>query len=173
MTSVTSKTEHRTSEIPRLSASEWMLCLLNADHASTIKGKTVFVKQLFILGKELFEQVDRGFQFYPHRFGPYSRIFEDSLYRLIADGYVSESLARIYINQQPDKVRSDYALLPKGREEASRVISRLSDADRSKLDRYKRIMSSMGFWGLIHYVYSNYPEYTTVSEIAVSNQMEV
>lgn len=160
------KTESKQSSVLELSASEWMLCLLYVDNASPIRGKTAFVKELFVVGKELFRQVDRVFGFYPHRFGPYSKEFEVNLSKLIANGCISESSVRVYIDQQPDKVRSDYALLPRGLDEASRIVSRLSEMDRLRLAKYKRFLSNMGFWGLIHYVYSNYPEYTIASEIA-------
>lgn len=126
-----------------------------------------------MIGKELFAEVDQEFGFYPHRFGPYSREFEQNLSRLIDKGYVSEALVRASPDQQPERVRSDFTLLPKGQEEASRIAGDLSEDDRVLLTKYKRLLSNMGFWGLIHYVYSNYPEYTMASEIANVTQQEV
>lgn len=161
------KEEARTLDF---SPQEWMLILLGADNFSPIKGKTVFVKQLFVIGKELFPDLDRDFKFYPHRYGPYSGVFEQNLRALVEAGLVDETSNFIYTDTSPEKRRSDFRLLPPGKQCASSLLGRLPQAPRMELEKQKRVMSRMGFWGLIHYVYSNYPRYSVASEIGMTKE---
>src|SRR5438132_1664841 len=65
-------------QVPDLTHGEWMLALLGADGCQPIRGKTVFVKELFVLGKEIAPQIEKKFDFFASKYGPYSAHFEPS-----------------------------------------------------------------------------------------------
>lgn len=150
---------------PELSPGEWMVALLGADNASPIFGKTAFVKQLFVLGKEVESQVDAKFAFFASRFGPYSSAFEPALTHLIKSGLVSEQRVPKAFFVEGARIRHDFSLTPKGVELANRILARIPESELEKITTYKRVLSTLGFWGLIHYVYTKYPEYTVFSEL--------
>jgi len=152
-------------EPPELSTSDWMLVLLGSDEGSPILGRTVFVKLLFVIGKELVPQIDSKFGFFPSRYGPYSDQFQPSLTKLVFSGLVQETEAPAAHIDLVGISRYDYYLLSPGLARANELLKRLPGVLTKRISEYKRALTSLGFWGLIHYVYTNYPEYTLASEL--------
>jgi hypothetical protein len=145
-----------------LKPTEWLLALLEANNAQPILGKTVFIKQLFVIGKELFTDIDKKFGFYPYNYGPYSLPFEQSLSNLIEDELVQVTFSE---KELPNNGRYDYVLSPKGKIVAKQVFLKLSIESQRSITLYKRTLSKLGFFGLLNYVYSNYPEYAINSKL--------
>jgi uncharacterized protein YwgA len=152
--------------VPEFDASQWIAIWLALDNQSPVRGKTAFVKQLFVISKENVPAIDRTFQFFPHRYGPYSKVFELTLTKMIRDGLVRETANQEFEGLTSTKApRLDYELTPQGTALAGQLVSKIPSPQRMTLDSNKRLLSQMGFWGLIHYVYNNYPEYAIFSEI--------
>ena len=153
------------SDCGRFTPNEWMLVLLGADDAKPILGKTVFVKELFVIGKESIADIDDEFEFFPSRYGPYSRHFQPALDSLVREGLVIEKLCAGMTGEKSRQSRMEYVLTPAGKTVANSLIDRLPEETKLKIHKSKRILSSMGTWGIINYVYSNYPEYAVLSEL--------
>lgn len=154
--------------LPAFSASDWLLIWLALDKSKSIKGKTAFIKQLFVAGKEIAPQMEKVFAFYPHRFGPYSKEFENALQQLERKGAISVNVQEEIEGFSSMNKRYDYTLQPAGEAIAITLMKRVPPSIRDKLIQYRRLLSRMGFWGIIQYVYSNYPEYATSSEIRMT-----
>ncbi len=154
-----------TTGIPDMSHADWLLVLLGADNGRPVRGRTVFVKEMFVIGKEVVQQVDEKFDFFPSRYGPYSAFFQPNLDALVSRKLVHEEEAVGLSRQFGGEARMDYSLTPNGSEAAAALRARLPAAIAARVDEYKRTLSSLGFWGLIRYVYSAYPEYTIASEL--------
>ena len=159
---------HAELKLPERSTSDWLLVLLGADNGRPILGRTVFVKELFVVGKEVVPQVDLKFEFFPSRYGPYSERFPPSLRELLRSGLISEQKAPAASAELEGITRFDYSLTPDGVETASGLVAGLPPILFARISDYKRSLTSLGFWGLIHYVYANYPEYTVASELLES-----
>jgi len=151
--------------LPGMEPADWMMLLLGADNGSPILGKTSFVKQLFVLGKEVISDIDRKFAFYPSKYGPYSRIFESALRDIMQRGWVTERRVMVGASEGSGVQRSDFMLTPAGVEVAENLLRRMPRDLRENINQYKRVMSGLGLWGLIQYVYSSYPEYAVLSEL--------
>lgn len=152
-------------ELPDLSTADWLAILLAADNSSPILGRTAFVKQLFVLGKEVVPQIDLKFKFFPSRYGPYSKRFLPSVRELVRRGLVTEERAEAASTDLEGVTRFDYYLTPDGVSAANEIVPTLPPGFAARITDYKRTLGGLGFWGLIHYVYANYPEYTVASEI--------
>jgi len=147
-------------------ASEWILIWLALNNQSPVRGKTAFVKELFITGKEKVPSIDQTFQFFGHRFGPYSKVFERNLSSLVSSEMMTETPNNESRGLDTDTpIRLDYTLTEKGVAYANELIEKIPPFERNVLGNWKRVLSKMGLWGLLRYVYSNYPEYTMSSEI--------
>lgn len=140
-----------------------MIVLLGADGARPVYGKTIFVKLLFVVGKELFPELDRKFSFFPSRYGPYTRRFEPNLTKLKKRGVVKEETAPS--QTAGGQIRFDYKLSAKGVEEFTDLLRHFQTEEKARIDEYKRTLSNLGYWGLLDYVYGKYPEFTVLSEI--------
>lgn len=151
-----------TDKNENLDPNQWLLVLLEANDAQPILGKTVFIKQLFVMGKELFSDIDEKFHFYPYNYGPYSSQFEHSLNQLIDEELIKVTFSD---RETPDNRRYDYSLTPKGKKVAEQIFSKLPLESQKSVTRYKRTLTKLGFFGLLNYVYSNYPEYAVNSKL--------
>ena len=146
-----------------LTCEEWVLALLYADNCSKIGGKTVFVKELFLLGKEVFPDIDNKFGFMASDYGPFSIAFQISLNALISKEQVEQKTYPSAIDNL--KNRNEYELTETGKQIASKVFDMLPIESRRTLTFNKISWRSLGFWGILRYVYLNYPEYATKSRI--------
>jgi hypothetical protein len=159
------------TDVPDFNASQWIIAWLALGNRFPIKGKTVFVKQLFVTGKELVPHIDHLFGFFPHRFGPYSFVFDSALKEVVEKGFVEVTPHQESADDAPIRPpRLDYRLSPAGEIEASRLFGKIPEESWIALEQYRKMLSRMGFWGLLTYVYSNYPQYTMFSEIDPLNK---
>jgi uncharacterized protein YwgA len=147
----------------KLNQSEWLLTLLYADNNAPIKGRTMFVKELFVMSKEDAPNIEEVFNFEPNKYGPYSSSFQNILTNLVKNGLVIEE--HLSEEENEGNERYDYSLTKTGEMHAQTVRKKFSDKEWAILDSKKRMMERMGLWGLLHYVYTSYPDYTVRSEL--------
>ena len=156
------------SGLPDYSTSDWLLLWLAIGEPKEIRGKTVFVKQIFVIAEEVIPQLLQKFNFYAHHFGPYSKEFETALQQLVRMGMIDERMQADAEGIFSTSARHDYILTPKGEVRAVELSRGIPPSMAERLGQYKRLLSRMGYFGLLSYVYATYPEYTTMSELEIS-----
>ncbi len=70
-----------------------------------------------------------------------------------------------YIETKSYEDRRDFILTDKGMERAKKAYEKLDEKTRKNLDNLRREATQLGYSGVLRYVYTRYPEYTTASKI--------
>ena len=159
-----------------------------------ITGRTRLVKMLFLFREEGLKHFRRGtkidehdfYEFFPWNFGPFSRQVYDDLTFFTLRGFIEaqettedplpqsaaeweEWLTSSGMDPE-DYLRLDYSeeafrLTERGRRFTESLYATLSDNQRRFLREFKRRLTGAAVRAIVRYVYENYPEYTTRSEI--------
>lgn len=147
---------------------EWILRLLyapNEDGSSCpIYGKTRIMKAVFLLQQKLEEHFNTsvGFDFRPHKYGP----FDEGVYETLGSLDRSGLINRIPEDEHgSDYEGTKFELTESGYSTARDLHQSRSDGEKRLLYwvKYKQSMRSLG--ALLSYVYMEYPEMTTESEL--------
>ena len=153
-------------EMPDLTPEEWVLAFVYAGnpldpHNSEIKGKLLFTKEFFVFVKEIMPQLDSFFDFIPYDYGPFSFPLVSLLDSLTRDKVICVSTVQLQSG-----VRYDYKLTPEGIEIAKGIYESITDLNlKQRLEKLRSDATKMGYFPVLSYVYSKYPEYTTASKI--------
>ena len=138
----------------KISAKDFVLLLLNSNGNQEINGKLYFQKEMFLVVKEIYPDLDVELKFEPYQYGSYSK-----KQLALLDNLESESL----INIQNHNNTCTYSITEKGIGEIE--ISQFNDEIIEKMQNLKINSNNLGYKGLLHYVYFNYPKYTEKSKI--------
>ena len=147
---------------------EWILHLLYApDESGTsqaIYGRTRLMKACFLVDRKLKENFDikTDFEFFAHKYGPFDKHVYTALEDLEAAGKVEIVPDEELSTNDGDK----HKLTPKGKQKAAESYAHLPKRQQDLVEWVKYKQSQRPLGALINYVYSNYPSYTTESEIA-------
>jgi len=145
---------------------EWILILLYAQKDKPITGKLMFVKQAFLLAKDVFPSIEEKFEFYPASFGPYSKEFAKSVNKLIEKEDIS--LEILEAKKEGDTEIYRFRLSKDGEENAKNAFNKLPDEYKNKIRRKRRGWDQLGYTGIVRLVYTKYPEYAIYSNIKES-----
>ncbi|KYK31785.1 MAG: hypothetical protein AYK19_16165 [Theionarchaea archaeon DG-70-1] len=160
---VSASTDTMQAGFPELTADDWILVFLLANQKSEIRGKLMFVKELFIASNEIeqvSEDLKRVFKFYPGHYGPYSDVFENSLRKLEMSGAIVTREEII-----DNKTRTIFEITDKGVKHIENTYERLPEIVKRKVSKLKRGADQLGYIGILKHVYTHYPEYAVRSRI--------
>lgn len=143
-----------------LTNEEWVLSLLHANNGKPMNGKLMFVKQLFILANDIFPDLSDRFKFYPSHYGPYSNVFARTVKELI-----KEDLIKVDTETDGKTITYIFTLTEKGKEKAKSAFEELPQNYQETMSRKRRGWDQLGYRGIVRFVYTKYPEYTTKSKI--------
>ncbi|MFX0172051.1 MAG: hypothetical protein ACFE9L_09030 [Candidatus Hodarchaeota archaeon] len=158
------------------SSMELLLALLYANNSEEIIGATRLVKMMFLLIKEGgFEKFEEELEFEAWDFGPWSANitldFPQTLEELevleisdIADYELDYDSLFFADFEELDNVKS-YKLSEKGNKVGKVYFERLSEIERTEVERIKYIWNNKRLCELIDYVYLRYADYTKKSRI--------
>ncbi|MCK4613742.1 MAG: hypothetical protein KAU14_02975 [Thermoplasmata archaeon] len=137
----------------KYSLKEILLLIIGA-RERPVFGKTTLMKELFLMCKENpFEiSFQEQFTFKPHHFGPYLFNFDDILNELF-------NLELINMSE------GNYSLTDKGRATFKQLTEFWDDVDAKKLSKVRKSWDQKGTYGLMNYIYSNYPEFKRRSKV--------
>jgi len=141
----------------------WLLALLYANNQKPIYGKLMFVKELFIAAHEIdeiSENLQKVFKFYPDRYGPYSRVFDDALGKLKREHFIEVKKETL-----DNSTRHIFYLTEKGKKFAENFYNSLPKSAQDKLNKLKRGAEQLGYTGILKHVYTHYPRYAMGSKI--------
>lgn len=145
-----------------------------------IRGITRIMKLLFLLEKEV--EIDKFcplyYQFIPYKLGPFSlQVYED-LKLLMELGFVKrreiDIIGEVPIHPDDSKIdegfrfneiTTTYSLTDLGEEYAEKLAIGLKPGIVDKINFIKNRFGQLSLKRLLGYVYQNYPEYTTQSEL--------
>lgn len=150
------------------SREKWILRLLvtpnDAGNPEPIHGRTRVQKAMFLVQQKLREEFndDAGFEFEPYKYGPFDHGVYDALERLDQTNLIEVTSGENHHSPHDSK---RYELTEKGSSEAQQLWKNLSAQKQQLLRwvRYRQADRPLG--SLLSYVYRQYPEMTTKSEI--------
>jgi len=151
------------SILDTITIEEWILILLYAQKDKPITGKLMFVKQAFLLAKDVFPSIEEKFKFYPASFGPYSKEFAKSVNKLIEKGDIS-----LEVKKEGDNEIYRFRLSKNGEEIIKNTFNKLPDEYKKIIQRKRRGWDQLGYTGIVRLVYTKYPEYAIASKIKES-----
>lgn len=152
--------DKKEKELEELTPEDAILILLYANKNKPITGKLMFVKQAFLLAKELIPQLDKKFKFYPANFGPYSKVFAKEVNKLIEKGII-----KLEVKTEGGKEIFRFRLSEDAIEKAKQSFNKLPNELKFKIIRKRKGWDQLGYTGIVRFVYTKYPEYTIYSEI--------
>lgn len=145
-----------------LSPDELVLALIKLSDGY-VPGALYIQKIAFLAANEgatSVENTRKKLKYQPLNFGPYSRPLRESLDRLLAEKkLVSKTLPSDKYNKEA------FYLTESGRDAAGRVIESLDQDSRKYLTTICKGAKQLGYAGILRYVYSKYPDFTTKSDI--------
>lgn len=135
--------------------SDIILILLAAHTDKPIYGRTMFMKQIFLLTEEILKKENINIQktnFVPYIFGPYSFTIMETIEGLKYSG-------NIIIQGKRNSRKESFSLSDKAVKKANKLFTKLP-LKVKKTIRKKRIgWDQLGNDGILRYVYLNYPTY--------------
>jgi uncharacterized protein YwgA len=136
-----------------LISSDLILMLLSV---SPIRGNTKMQKEVFLTWKELFNDVALDPSFFPWKYGAFSKVVEDSL-------KILESQRNIKIHRRKGE-GSVFSITESGRNRIKNKMHKVG-VDLRDLPKKKIDWEEWGPKGILRYVYRNYPQYTSKTEV--------
>ncbi len=138
-------------------------------HAESVRGITKLQKLLFLVEEEteFFEErgEDLAFEFYEHKMGPFSEHVYEEL-RFLQQLNAIETEPMEGESDDPDALTNKvFSITPKGEKIAAELASQLDDEHNQELAELVAKYNPMDLRELLRHVYTEYPAYTTESEI--------
>lgn len=148
---------------------KWTLTLLYTPDEDGVSkpmyGRTRIVKAMFLLQRKLEEEfgIDAGFDFRAYKYGPFDEGVYEALEHVEMMKFVTITSAEKH-DAAMDSRR--YELTEKGREHGRELWAERTQREQALLKwvRYKQADRPLG--SLLSYIYTNYPDMTTESEIS-------
>lgn len=137
-----------------LTAKDFILLLLSADNQKPIEGNLFIQKEMFLIVKEVYTDLEDELNFIAYNYGPYSQKLVDLL-----EDLEENSLIEIDKSDGNNK----YQITDSGSEYLKNKT--FSDDVERKIHNLKAGSNKLGYKGLLRYVYFTYPEYTENSKI--------
>ena len=137
----------------RLLSSDLVLMLLTV---APIKGMTKMQKQTFLAWKELFNDVSVDLGYHPWKYGAYSKVVENTIKILEKQQHIDK--------RKRKGEGTVFEITKSGRNMIKHKI-RTMELDLRNLTAKKTDWDDCTPRGTLRYVYRNYPEYTTKTNI--------
>ena len=128
---------------------KYSLLLLNAIDNEPIKGKTRFMKELFLISKNILE-LEEITDFEADNYGPSS-------------DYVSNTLEDLEVVKLLNKINGRYMLTDSGKEIVDIIKKDISENEVDMIDDMKRLCNNLNTDEILALVYYTYPEMTIES----------
>ncbi|WP_281767482.1 hypothetical protein [Methanoculleus bourgensis] len=141
--------------------SDLILVLLYAHPEKPIFGRTMLIKQAFLLFEEVLSSAELEVQnpkFVPHNYGPYSF----TVMQIVEDLWFSRC---INVSGRKNSRKESFKLTKEGMNRAAEAFNKLNQEVQQDI-RNKRVgWDQLGTDGILRYVYENYPDMKVNSKI--------
>ena len=128
---------------------KYSLLLLNAIDNEPIKGKTIFMKELFLISKNI-PELEEITDFEADNYGPSS-------------DYVSNTLEDLEVVKLLNKINGRYMLTDSGKEIVDIIKKDISENEVDMIEDMKRLCNNLNTDEILALVYYTYPEMTIES----------
>jgi len=138
-----------------------ILLLLYAKKDKPIYGRTMLMKQVFLLFEEILKKYDLKIQnpkFVPYRYGPYSFTVAKVAEDLAFAGYIK-------IEGKKNAKKERFIITDEGIREIEKKWKRLSESLKKEIKNHRISWDQMGPNGILKYVYTYYPAFKVKSKI--------
>lgn len=146
----------------KLLISDMFLVLLYAKRDKPVYGRTMLIKQLFLLYNEVFDKFQKiqiqEPNFIPYDFGPYS--FKSM--KILDDLRFSKEIA---VDGKKNTKKESFCLTDKGSITAKERFDTLPSALQEEIKSRRIGWDQLGTRGMLKYVYENYPDMKEKSKI--------
>jgi DNA-binding PadR family transcriptional regulator len=138
-------------------------------HAKSIHGVTKLQKLLFLIEEEteFFEEYkdDLAFEFTAHKMGPFSKhVYEEIRFLQQLNAIETEPMED-KTEGEDDLTNKIFRITPKGEKIAVELANQLEPEHKQELAELTEKYNDMELRELLRYVYTEYPSFTTESEI--------
>lgn len=149
---------YRKSVERKFAPDEIIFLLLIATPEKPIYGKTLLMKEAFLLSKEFLIQTNelQDPKFIGHKYGPHSFLLEHIIYNMEAMQLLDRKGKSEY---------SVYSLTNNGKKYAELSLEKLSSRERDELKKKRITWDELGIEGIKKLVYDNYRDYINNSVI--------
>ena len=141
----------QTLKVRKFTISDLVLVILGAQD-KPVHGKTLLMKELFLLHKEVIKDASSNPRFVKGRLGPHSWHIENAL-RMLHEGGVLDR--RRFQNSSVES----FQLTPKGVKMAEKVLRKMYKSDQRLVSSKRKGWDQLGERGALNYIYTKYPEY--------------
>ena len=114
-------------------------------------GRTMMQNQVFLAYKEILSDYSDDLLYHPDKYGPFSKLVEDSLKYLRNQGLIK------VINR--GEGHQTYILTEEGKRKAEEISKKLPDEIKNALKNQKISWDEWDIKGILRYVCRKYPEY--------------
>lgn len=138
-----------------------ILVLLCAHPDKPIFGRTMLIKQVFLLFEEVLSKADLEIQnpkFVPHNYGPYSF----TVMQIVEDLWFSRFIS---VDGRKNSRKESFKLTLAGVERAKESFNKLSPNLQQNIQDKRVGWDQLGTDGILRYVYENYPDMKEKSKI--------
>lgn len=153
--------EYLNSNLETFSEIDGIFILMYANKDKPITGRLVFVKEIFLLAKEVIPQLDKKYQFFPADFGPYSTVFANTVDQLINKKCIKVEFTTNDFGEPLHR----FSLTDGGKIEALKSFDKLSESLKNIIMLKRKGWDQLGYTGIVRLVYAKYPMYTVNSKI--------
>lgn len=138
-------------EPAKFSLHDLIMILLYAQD-KPIHGRTLLIKELFLLYMRQLRNDTQNPKFVPYRYGPYSFQLMESVNALNLSGYLQ-------IAGRKNSKAESFTLTDKGKKIAKKIFDKLKKETKNKIIEQRKGWDQLGTDGILNYVYTHYPKY--------------
>ena len=117
-----------------------------------IHGRTLLIKELFLLYKRQLTKEVQNPKFIPYRFGPYSFHLMELINTLNLNGFIQ-------VKGRRNSNSESFSLTEKGKKYAKKVFKKLNKKTKNEVIQKRKGWDQLGISGILNYVYTHYPKY--------------
>jgi len=145
----------------KITLSDMILILLFAQKDKPVYGRTMMMKELFLVFKEVAPEHGIRTQdpkFISYRFGPYSFTIMNILDSLWFANFID-------VEGRKNSKKERFVLTKEGKKEAAKSFKELPETFKRELKERRIGWDQLGTTGILRYVYLNYPKYKDRSQL--------
>lgn len=129
-----------------------MIMILLFAQDKPVHGRTLLIKELFLLYMRQLSDDAQNPKFVPYRLGPYSFHLMETVSTMNLNGYLQ-------VKGRKNSNAESFSLTDKGKKNAKKVFNKLGKETKNSVIEKRKGWDQLGTDGILNYVYTHYPKY--------------
>ncbi|MEE9152153.1 MAG: hypothetical protein V3U20_10035 [Thermoplasmata archaeon] len=146
-------------DIPEMPIQNWILAMIRDKGKRRPRDALSIMYGVFIFTKELLPSIEPEFEYKCTSCGPYSEKVALAMKQLL-----STNMLGMKGNGSSVLGGNSYILTEIGAKEAEKIVHKLPDVLKDKMEFMHFITTQMGLTGMVQFIYSIYPEHVYLHE---------